>query len=192
MILAAPALRRWTRDEYYKMAGAGIFAPGERVELIEGEIIAMTPQDSPHATAGSLAEEALRGAFGPEFHVRSQRPLNLGQESEPEPDAAVVRGRPRDYVHAHPTTAVLVVEISDTTLAFDRGPKAALYARAGIPEYWIVNLVDRVLEVHRDPGPLPHAPAEYSFRSILRLGPAATVNPLQAPAATVRIADLLP
>jgi Uma2 family endonuclease len=192
MIVAAPAVRRWTRDEYYKMAEAGVFAPGERVELIEGEIIAMTPQKSRHTAAIGLAQDALRVAFGSGFHVRSQGPLALDAHSEPEPDIAVVRGTPRDYVEDHPKAGVLVAEISDTTLAFDRGRKAAVYARAGIPEYWIVNLVDRVLEVHRDPGPLPHAPAEYGYRSILRLGPTETANPLHAPAATIRIADLLP
>ena len=120
MAVAAAQLRHWTREEYYKMAEAGILGPGERVELIEGEIIAMTPQDTPHAVAGSLVDEVLRTAFGTGFHVRSQRPLSLGLESEPEPDAAVVRGAARDFLKAHPTTAVLVVEISHTTLAFDR------------------------------------------------------------------------
>lgn len=192
MRLAFPSVRRWTREEYYRMAGAGVFAPGERVELIEGEIINMTPQDSPHAAAGWLVDSALGRAFPPEYHVRSQRPLILGPDSEPEPDAAVVRGAARDYVHSHPTTAVLVVEISLTTLAFDRGRKAALYAKAGIPEYWIVNLADRALEVYRDPGPLPDNPTEHGYRSIQRLGPAETVTPLAAPSATIRVADLLP
>lgn len=192
MMLAVPAVRRWTRDDYYKMAEAGIFAPGERVELIEGEIVAMTPQKSPHAAAGSLVEEALRVAFGPGFHVRSQRPLDLGPESEPEPDAAVVRGRPRDYVSAHPVTAVLVVEISDTTLAYDRGRKAALYAKAGIPEYWIVNLVDRILEVHRDPRPLSGKPSECGYRSMRQFEPSKTVTPLESPSAVILVTDLLP
>jgi Uma2 family endonuclease len=174
------------------MAEAGILAPGERVELIEGEIITMTPQESPHAAAGGLVEEALRVAFGPGFHVRSQRPLSLGLDSDPEPDAAVVRGTLRDYVKAHPTTAILVVEVSDTTLAFDRGRKSALYARAGIPEYWIVNLVDRILEVHRDPGPLPHDPSEFGYRSIRRHAPSEAVTPLASPGRAVRVADLLP
>jgi Uma2 family endonuclease len=174
------------------MADAGIFAPGERVELIEGEIIAMTPQKSPHATAIWLAQEALRLAFGAGFHVRSQLPLTLGPDSEPEPDAAVVRGTAREYVDGHPTTAILVVEVADTTLEFDRGRKAAMYARAGIPEYWIVNLPDRVLEVHRDLGPLPDRPAEHGYRSTRRTGSSDAVAPLSSPTAHVRVADLLP
>ena len=178
MGVTSPQVRHWTREEYLRMAEAGIFAPGERVELIEGEIIAMTPQKSPHAAAVWLAQEALRLAFGPGFHVRSQLPLTLGPESEPEPDAAVVRGTARDYVDSHPTTATLVVEVADTTLEFDRGRKAAMYARAAIPEYWILNLPDRVLEVFLDPGPLPDQPTEHGYRSVRRVGPPDTVAPL--------------
>jgi Uma2 family endonuclease len=192
MGVTSPQVRHWTREEYLRMAEAGIFAPGERVELIEGEIIAMTPQKSPHAAAIWLAQEALRLAFGTGFHVRSQLPLTLGPNSEPEPDAAVVRGTARDYVDSHPTKAILVVEVADTTLEFDRGRKAAMYARVGIPEYWIVNLPERVLEVYRDPDPLPDRPAEHAYRSIRRLGPPDTVAPLSSPGAHVRVADLLP
>ncbi len=174
------------------MAEAGIFAPGERVELIEGEIVVKDPQTPPHATAVVLAQEALRALCGPGFDARAQLPLSLGPDSEPEPDAAVVRGTARDYVDGHPTTANLVVEVADTTLEFDRGRKAAMYARAGIPEYWIVNLPDRVLDVFRDPGPLPDGPAERGYRSVRRVGPPDSVAPLASPAAHVRVADLLP
>ncbi len=191
MGITVPQVRRWTREEYYMMTEAGIFGPGERVELIEGAIINMTPQKSPHMAAIGLADEALRLAFGSGFHVRTQGPLALAPDSEPGPDAAVVRGTVRDYVKAHPTTALLVVEVSDTTLAFDRGPKAGLYARAGIPEYWIVNLNDRLLEVYRDPGPLPHNPSAYGYPSARSFGPSDAVVPLGLPVA-VRIADLLP
>ncbi len=192
MGVTSPQVRHWTRTEYYKMGESGIIGPSERVELIEGEIIAMTPQDTPHAVAGSLVEEVLRVAFGPGFHVRSQRPLSLGPDSEPEPDAAVVRGSARDYLKAHPTTAVLAVEISDATLPFDRGKKAALYARAGIPEYWILNLVDRVLEVYRDPGPSPARPGDHAYRSVRYFGPSESVTPIALPTASIRVADLLP
>lgn len=191
MGITVPQVRRWTCEEYYTMAEAGILARGERVELIEGEIITMTPQESPHAAGVSLVQDALRTAFGPGFYVRSQSPLRLGLDSEPEPDAAVVLGTVRDYVKAHPTTAVLVVEVSDTTVDFDRGRKSALYARASIPEYWIVNLVDRVLEVHRDPGALPRDPSKYGYRSIRRYEPSEAVTPL-ALAVPIRVADLLP
>src|SRR5919198_1146345 len=124
MNAAAPRLRLWTREEYLKMVEAGVFKPGERVELIEGRNVAMSPQNSPHFTAVSLVEEALRTLFGAGYVVRVQGPLDLSPTSQPEPDIAVVRGTIRDYAGAHPTTALLVVEVSDSTLAFDRGEKA--------------------------------------------------------------------
>ena len=193
MAITAPQVRHWNRDEYInKMAEAGVFAPGERVELIEGEIIAVTPQKSPHAAAVRLVQGALRGVFGGGFDVRPQLPLGLGPDSEPEPEIAVVRGTPRDYVQEHPTTAILLVEVADATLEFDRGRKASLYARAGIPEYWVVNLPDRTLEVHRDPGPLPDRPSGYGYRSIRRIGPAESVAPASAPTAQVHVVDLCP
>ncbi len=192
MGVTSPQVRHWTREEYLRMAEAGIFAPGEWVELIEGEIVVKDPQTPPHATAVVLAQEALRTLCGPGSDARPQLPLSLGPDSEPEPDVAVVRGTPRDYVDSHPTTATLVVEVADTTLEFDRGQKAAMYARAGIPEYWIVNLPDRVLEVHRDPGPLPDRPAEHGYRSTRRVAPPDTVAPLASPAGHVHVADLMP
>ncbi|MCI0636706.1 MAG: Uma2 family endonuclease, partial [Actinobacteria bacterium] len=148
----SPPARRWTRDEYYRMAETGILRPDDRVELIDGEILTKSPQRSVDATAVLLSQEALHAAFGAGFDVRPQLPLALGEASEPEPDLAVVPGVPRDYRESHPTTALLVVEVAETSLAFDRGGKQALYARAGIPEYWIVDLVEGTLEVFRSPG----------------------------------------
>ncbi len=188
--MSAVQLRRWTRQEYHQLAESGVLRPDERVELIEGEIVEMPPQLSPHATGVCLAEDALRAAFGPGFVVRAQLPLALGEYSEPEPDVAVVVGGPRDYAKAHPTTAVLVVEVSDATLAFDRNVKASLYAAAGIPEYWIVNLVHRQLEVHCDPGALPEARYGFGYRvrTIARPG-----EVVAAPSGgRVAVDDLLP
>lgn len=192
MAVSHTHLRLWTREEYLKMAEAGVFAPGERVELIEGEIIKMTPQKGPHMTGVTLVSEELRRAFGKGYVVRVQGPLALGPLSEPEPDVTVVRGSPRDYRDSHPTTAVLVVEVSDTTLVLDRQQKPGLYARAGIPEYWILNLLERVLEVYRDPAPLPDHPLGYGYRSSERLDASASVAPLAASATPIAVADLLP
>lgn len=192
MAVSHTHLRLWTREEYLKMAEAGVFAPGERVELIEGEIIAMTPQKGPHATGITLVSEELRRPFGRGYVVRVQLPLDLGSLSQPEPDVAVVRGSARDYRDAHPTTAVLVVEVSDVTLHLDRLQKPGLYARAGIPEYWILNLLERVLEVYRDPAPLPDHPLGYGYRSSERLDASASVVPLAASATPIAVADLLP
>src|SRR5262245_20020766 len=136
--MPAVEVRRFTRDEYERMIVAGIFGPEERVELLDGEILYVSPQESPHATGISLTLDALIRAFGDSFYVRCQLPLALDPHSEPEPDITVVRGRPRDFRDHHPETALLVVEVADSSLAHDRRRKGSLYARAGIEEYWIV------------------------------------------------------
>ncbi|MBI3946385.1 MAG: Uma2 family endonuclease [Armatimonadetes bacterium] len=187
-----PKRRLWTRQQYYRMAELGLFAPDERVELIEGEIVEMAPQGPEHASTADALRDRLAAAFGPGYCIRSHAPLALGQASDPEPDVAVVLGSHRDYAHAHPTTAILVVEVSQSTLVFDRGTKAALYAAARIPEYWIVNVERSLLEVHRDPQADPSAPLGASYASVMRLGRAATVTPLAAPRAVLRVDDLLP
>src|SRR5205085_9281167 len=120
------------------------------VELIDGEVIRMTPQRDEHAMSLTLAEETARRAFGTGYTYRVQMPFNISSSSEPEPDLVVVRGMPRS-IRKHPTTAVLVVEISDTTLMHDQRRKARLYASRGIRDYWIVNLIERRLEVRRRP-----------------------------------------
>lgn len=192
MSAAAPRPRLWTREEYYKMAEVGVFRPGEHVELIGGRIVTMSPQNSPHATALTLAHEELRTLFGTGYVVRMQLPLDLSPSSQPEPDLAVVHGRTRDYASAHPTTALLVVEISESTLTFDRGEKASLYASAGIPEYWIVNLLDRRLEVYRDPVPMPSQAYGYGYRNCTHYFAVDGVATLAAPQGAIKVADLLP
>jgi Uma2 family endonuclease len=135
---------------------------------------------------------ALARALGPAWEVRSQGPIALDDASEPEPDVAVVRGGPRDYAEAHPADPVLVVEVALSSLGFDREHKASLYARAGRPEYWIVNLVDRVLEVRREPAPSFSAPYGWDYRVVETLGPEQRVRLLAAPVAEIAVADLLP
>ncbi|OGI47632.1 MAG: hypothetical protein A2151_01735 [Candidatus Muproteobacteria bacterium RBG_16_65_34] len=176
---------RWARQEYERMIAAGVFHPQARLELIDGDIVHMTPQGSLHATAVRLAEDALRAVFSAGFDVRVQMPLALDDSSEPEPDIAVVTGAPRDFRDAHPAGAALVVEVSDTTLAFDCAQKKRVYAGSGIREYWIVNLIDRQLEVYRDP-----RGNDYTTKTILRSGQ--SVSPLAAPKEDIPIKDLLP
>jgi Uma2 family endonuclease len=118
--------------------------------------------------------------------------LPLDARSEPEPDVSVVRGSPRDYRYAHPSRPALVVEVALASLSLDRTRKCRAFARAGVPEYWIVNLVDRVLEVHREPGRLDDARRRWGYRSVQTLGPDAAVGPLAAPGARIPVADLLP
>ncbi|MBM3237413.1 Uma2 family endonuclease [Candidatus Poribacteria bacterium] len=190
--LRTQKLRQWTREEYMKMAELGVLAPGERVELIEGEVIQMSPQNSPHTTAVILVAEALRTAFGQGYVIRTQAPLALSEISEPEPDVAVVSGMPRAYRDAHPTTALLIVEVSDTTLTYDRGWKASLYAKAGIEDYWIVNLVHQRLEVYRNPVLMPEQPFGYGYRNVALYMAADSVAPLAAPQSFVVVVDILP
>ena len=136
------------------------------------------PQSSSHYTAIQLVERALARAFGDGWAVRGQGPIALDDISEPEPDVAVVRGGVADYVDAHPVDPVLVVEVALSRYAFDRTYKASVYARAGRPEYWIVNLVDRVLEVHRTPAPSPAAPYGWDYAAVEVLGTGEVVSPL--------------
>jgi Uma2 family endonuclease len=180
--LAQPRL--WTRAEYDSMVEAGIFGPDDKIELIEGEIVQMAPQRTPHSVAIVMAQAAVQQATPPSCHIRTQLPLVASDSSEPEPDVALVAGLPRDYLVAHPRAALLVIEISDTTLTFDRTVKKRLYARAGIPEYWIVNLVERKVEVHREPEGEEYA---RSFHA----KPGERVRPLGG-TAEVAVDDLLP
>ncbi|MGH6689797.1 MAG: Uma2 family endonuclease [Gammaproteobacteria bacterium] len=190
-VTPAVEIRRFTRVEYRKLMET-IFRPDERLELIDGLLVLREPQDTPHAVGTQLVLRALDRAFGAGWNVRPGLPLGLDDMSEPEPDAAVVPGDPRDYLDAHPERPVLIVEVSWSRLAFDRRHKASLYARAGIADYWIVNLIDRVVEVHREPVTDATAPYGFSYRSITRVAPPATVTPLAAPSAVIPIADLLP
>lgn len=185
--------RRFTVEEYRRAGELGLFGPEERLELVDGEVIRkLSPQKEPHAIGTSLVLQALQRVFGAGYHVRCQLPMSLGAEDEPEPDICVVVGNPRDYRASHPITAVLVAEVSDTSLAYDRHEKASLYARAGIADYWIVNLVDAVVEVHRDPAPMADQPFGHHYRSVTRHAPPAVIAPLAAPQAQVPVVDLLP
>lgn len=183
--------RRWRREEYEQLVDLGIFV-GERLELLAGLLVVQEPQGSSHAAVVGQIAQVLRSAFGTGWHARLQAPLALDEDSEPEPDVAVVSGEYRDYIGAHPRTAVLVVEVADSSLRLDRRLKAGLYARAGVAEYWIVNLVDGVVEVCRDPRPAPEAAYGWAYRSVDTLRPPASVTPLAAPLARIPVADLLP
>lgn len=176
---------QWTREEYDRMIAAGVFHPEARLELIDGEIINMTPQGSLHVTAVRLAEERLRLAFPQGHDIRVQMPLALDTNSEPEPDIAVVTGTLLDYRDSHPSTAILIIEVADTTLSFDQQQKKKLYARTGIQDYWIINLIDQQLEVYRDP-----KGDEYMQIKTLQSGE--TITPLSSPQSNIAISELLP
>jgi Uma2 family endonuclease len=184
-------MRRWRRVEYDRLVDLGMFT-GERLELLDGALVVREPQGSPHAAIVDHVGRVLTAAFGPGWYPRLHAPLALDDDSEPEPDVAMVPGEPRDYVPAHPSTAPLVVEVADSSLRLDRRLKAGLYARARIPDYWIVNLAERALEVHRDPAPAASNQIGWAYRSITRLVPPAAISPLAAPRAIIPVADLLP
>ncbi|MCS6841820.1 MAG: Uma2 family endonuclease [Roseiflexus sp.] len=192
-VSAEPRMHLWTREEYYRMAQVGLFQ-GKRVELIEGQIIVMSPMGSLHAAAMTLAARAVEKSFGEGYFVRWQMPLALGERSEPEPDVAVIAGDVRDYVHDHPATAVLIIEVADTSLAYDRTTKGSLYARAGIPDYWIriINLIDSQVEVYRDPLPDPAAEYRFAYARQFVVRGEETITPLSQPSNAIRAVDLLP
>ena len=185
-------LHRWSRDEYARLIDHGFLDEDDPIELLDGLLLIKEPQHSPHRTAVLLVAKAMEWAFGEGWFVQTQSPIILGDRSEPEPDVCVVRGSPRDYVDAHPSRPALIVEVAQSGLRVARGRKAAVYARARIADYWIVNLVEGVLEVHREPARPGPARRRWGYAAIETLGAEAVMAPLSAPAARVRVADLLP
>ena len=184
--------RRFTRAEYERLIELGVFQPGENIELIGGELIVAEPQNAPHYTAIRKTANALEVAFGPGWYVRTQGPIGLDDESEPEPDVAVVPGSPDDYARAHPSRAVLTVEVAQSSLALDRRHKGSLYARAGLADYWVLNLVDRVLEVYRAPVEDSAAPFGWRYAEREVFDAFARVTPLAAPQSSLSVSQLLP
>src|SRR5947199_3924761 len=184
-------LRRWKRVEYERLVDLRLFE-GDPVELIGGQVVVAEPQSSYHATVVGAADDALRAILPPGWMVRAQMPVALDDESAPEPDLVVVPGIRAAYRESHPAHPALAVEVADSSLEFDRQHKGSLYARAGVQDYWIVNLIDRVLEVYRDPGPDPSAPYGWRYRSVTTLAPPAIVVPLAFPSGQIAVLDLLP
>ena len=185
-------LHRWTRREYEQLIDHGLLDEDDPVELLDGLLLVKEPQHSRHRTAVLLVARAVERAFGDDWFVQTQSPIILDDRSEPEPDVCVVRGSPRDYVDAHPTRPALVVEVAQSGLRLARRRKASAYARARIADYWIINLIDRVLEVHREPARPGPALRHWGYAAIVTLGADAMITPLAAPPAGIRVADLLP
>ena len=180
----------WTREAYERAVEAGVFRPDERLELIEGEIICKMTMNTPHATGIRLLEKYLNRAFAEGFDVRSQLPFALNDRSEPEPDIAVVPGSPRDYELEHPAAAVLIVEVSDSTLAADRARKAELYARACIPEYWILNISERTLEVRRLPAQTLELSVRHAYQLVRIHSEQESISPEVSSLASILVSDL--
>ena len=183
---AAPTVHRFTRDEYYRMAAAGLFRD-ERVELLDGEIITMSPKLTPHAFAVNQLMYELVTKLGSTAIVRVQDPIVLNNWSEPEPDIAVCVPVPDRYKGAHPKAnqVLLVIEVAESSLVYDRTQKSRFYAASGIPEYWIVNLIDRRVEILTDP--------DRKARSYRQQRYASVGDKLSLPGgATIAINDILP
>jgi len=184
--------KRWTRFQYERAIDRGIFHEDDRLELLDGVLVVKEPQGERHAVAVDLVAVALRRAFGEGWLVRTQVHFTSSRLSRPEPDVYVVRGSPRDYLRAAPDRPVLIVEVSDSRLAFDRGLKGAIYARAGIEDYWIVNLVMSEVHVCRDPGRLRAPGRRTGYRAIETFRAPSVVVPLAMPGVRIAVADLVP
>jgi Uma2 family endonuclease len=183
-----PRARRWTTDEYHRAAALGLFHPEECLELVDGEIIEKMPPDPPHSGSVGMTADVLARAFSlVDCCVRTENPVTLPNDGEPQPDVAVVIGDHRRYTGRHPQPAdvLLLMEIADSSLAYDRETKGPLYAAAGIREYWILNLRERQLEVHRD----PHD-GEWVTAFIVPAD--GNLSPQSAPNSTVAVSDMLP
>lgn len=182
-----PALRhRFDVDDYYRMAEAGILGPKDRVELIEGEIIDMAPIGSEHAgTTTHLTSLVARAVADGKVLVSVQGPLRLDRYNEPQPDLMLLRPRSDFYRDSHPAPAdvLLLVEVADSSLTWDRGPKLALYARHGVPEVCLVDLPGHAVEICRGPGP-----EGYGERRRLTTGVA---TPMLVPGLAIDLAALL-
>lgn len=181
---------RWTVAKYDLAYELGWFNE-QRVELIDGRVVRMSPQLEPHVAAISIGVMLLPTLFGNGFTVRCQAPLHFGNRSKPEPDFSIVPGDASFHVsHGCPLSALLVIEVSDKTLSYDRGKKSALYAANGIQDYWILNLVDRQLEVHRKP--ISASRRGSRFTDVIVLKPDQQVSPLMRPDLIIKVSDLLP
>lgn len=176
---------RFTVAEYHHMAETGMFAPDARVELIEGEVIDMPPIGSPHAGTVGFLGKRLERVVGDHALVFVQNPIFLDMHHEPQPDLMLLRSRPDFYRSSHPTPVdvFLIIEVADTSLSYDTQIKLPLYARHGIPEVWLVDLLNRRFIVHR-------TPTAVGFQEVRTLTNVSAVTPLLFPGITIDLSDL--
>jgi Uma2 family endonuclease len=179
------ARRRFTADEYMRMGEVGILGEDEHVELIRGEILTMSPIGPRHSAFVANLTRLLVVALGERATVWIQSTVRLFPDTMPEPDLALLRQRRRAYREAHPAPEdiALVIEVAETSLAYDRGTKLALYAAAGIPECWVVDAAAEAIEVYREP-------REPRYQQVTRLTGPGTVSPLAFPDVVLRLPDV--
>ena len=182
---------RWTKKEYHYLAELGM-SEGKRTEFLEGEIIEMPTMKSPHATALELVYNVMREAFARRYAVRSQSPIELDEDFEVVPDVFVIEGNARDFRNALPQTANLIIEISDTTISYDRSRKASLYAKFSIQDYCILNLKNQTLEIYRRPVLDENTFYGFGYEEKLTFDNTKEVSPLAMSDAKIKVADLLP
>ena len=182
-----PKVRKFTVAEYYRMGEVGILSPEERVQLIEGEIIVMPPIGPGHASSVALSIHAFSRPAGDQFIIQVQNPLHLADGSEPEPDVMLLRPRADYYAAAHPTPAdtFVVLEVSDSTLDYDRNRKAQVYGRAGVAQTLVLNLPEDCIENFTEPGP-----PGYGRHTIHRRGD--KIQLVALPYLELAVEDLLP
>ncbi len=178
---------RWTTERYLRLVDEGVLGPDDKVELLEGVIVSMAPSNVPHDGTLGLVSHALFRAVADRATVRVQLSFVAGPHSLPEPDVTVVPGSPRDYARSRPTSALLIVEVSDTSLKQDRLTKAPIYAAAHVPEYWIVNLRDDCVEIRCEPDARQR---RYRRVTVARRGE--TIAMAALPGVGVAVDDLLP
>lgn len=187
MTESAPLELRYTTHQYFALVEQGVLDADDRVELLEGVIVSMSPQSPRHASAIGRVQDALQKALGDRALIRVQLPLVIGDFSAPEPDVMVLAGTVSDYDDTHPTAALLVVEVADSSLKQDRLTKAAIYAAGGIAEYWLVNLRDDCIEVSRALDPKGR---RYRKTIIARTGD--TIDIAAFPGTAIAVSDMLP
>lgn len=178
--------RRFTVEEYERMGEVGVFAPDERVELLDGEVVAMSPIGPKHASVVDVLAEELVLLLARRASVRVQNPVRLPPRSEPQPDIVVARRRRDAYRSAHPTAedTLLVVEVADSSLRIDRAVKLPIYASQGIVEVWIVDLAGDVVHVHTDP-------VDGGYRDVRTLGRGQRLAPVALPDAVLDVETVL-
>ena len=189
-----PELYRLSVDQYHQMVSAGILTENDRIQLLEGFLYEMSPIGSPHSTCVQLIAKELESLLTESYHVRIQQPVTL-EDSELEPDIAVVRSTIRNYTNRHPAgpDVGLVIEVADTSLQMDREQKLPIYAQAKIVEYWIVNLNDNTIELFRDPQQGSESnKARYQSQKILSASDKITVSLGDQSIGELKVSDLLP
>lgn len=180
-------LRLWTVEEYHRMSEAGIFGADERVELLEGQIIWMIAKGTAHRSAVGRTDYLLKNRLGNRAWVSIQDPITLNERSEPEPDITVVKVDPLDYADHHPTPSevYLIIEVADSSLKLDCKTKAKAYSKAGIKDYWVLDVISRQLHVFREP-------TQDDYLSVVVLPEDATISPLDFPDLSIAVLEMLP